>query len=159
MSSSIPLAVANLVTMLDPNQGGTLPAGSQVFVQKYMPRFIAPLTLQIMEVHGKQEPAEMSPGYRREEMYDIHCCLSYAEGDNNYTNAFNQAFAAFKTIETTIGNNPWLSVAAQPGPGNGAVRFAQIEAEDYVPNADIKGLVVGEIEFTVNCQARITSLT
>lgn len=159
MSSSIPLAVNNLLVMMDPNQGGALPTGSQVIFRKYMPRYIAPVTLQVSEVHGAQSPAELGPTYRREEEYEIHCCLAYTEGDDNFLNAFNQTMSNFAIVERTIGNNPWLSVASNPGPGNGAVRFAEILNEDFVPDADSKGFVVGEMTFTVRCQQRITSLS
>ena len=162
MATSIQTAVHNFLQMMDPNKGGVLPSGSQVIYRKFMPRYIAPLTLQVSEVHGEQEPAEMSPGYRREERYDMHCCLSYTSGgtqDADFLYAFDQVFNNFTLIETTIANNPWLSVAPVPGPGNGPVRFAQTIQLDYVPNADTYGKIVGELTFTVHCEARVSSLT
>lgn len=153
MSSSIPGAVNAFLTMMDPLQGGALPAGTQVWFGKPLPKYIAQTTLQVVEVHGDpgQEPAELGPTYRREEVYDIACILTCWTGQpDDYLGMFNQVFSVLKTVEVTVANNPTL---------NGNVRFAQIHTLDFVPDSDDAGHVLGSLTFTVNCQARITSLS
>jgi hypothetical protein len=63
MGSSVPAAVANLLEIAT----SVLPSNSLVWMGELVPKFTAPITLQITGVTGEQAPAELGPNYRREE--------------------------------------------------------------------------------------------
>lgn len=157
MSSSIPGAVANLITIMT----AALPSTVEVYFSAEEGKFQAPQCFQIVGVVGDQQPAEMSPGYKREETYAIQCKLVSFQGDQSsaaYITRMQEVMALFATVETTIGNNPWLSTTGQHD-GTSAVRFAEVGTMDLVPKPAAIGGSSCELSFDVHCSQRITSLT
>jgi len=151
MASSIPGAVQALITMMDPLQGGVLPAGTQVWFGLPLSRYIAPVTLQITSVRIEQDDiVVLGPSYRHEEVYSIECILTECFGDGNHLQRFLDVFTTYNTIETTIANNPTL---------NQNVRVAIPEKTGYSPTADQKGLPVGTLTFEIRCEQRVNSLS
>lgn len=157
MSSSIPGAVSNLITILT----AALPSTTEVYFSADEGVFKAPQCLQIIGVVGDQQPAEMSPGYKREETYAIQCKLVSFAGDQSsadYVARMQEVMALFATVEITIGNNPWLSTTGAHD-STSAVRFAEVGTFDLVPKPNGTGGSTCELSFDVHCSARVTSLT
>jgi hypothetical protein len=157
MSSAIPGAVANLITILT----AALPATTEVYFSADEGTFKAPQALMVCGVVGDQQPAEMSPGYKREETFAIQCKLVSFAGDQSsaaYVARMQEVMAMFATVEITIGNNPWLSTTGAHD-ATSAVRFAEVGTFDLVPKPNGTGGSVCELSFDVHCTQRITSLT
>lgn len=158
MSSSIPAAVANLITILT----AALPASTQVV---YGPppssgtheTYLAPNALWVSEVIGNQDPAELGVNYRREENYSIICELTAFEGDQDFLATMQSCFTLFKTVEVTIANNPWLSTSGL-NDSTAAVRFAEVGDINFTPQLTPKGQSNGSLQFHVRCSQRIDSL-
>jgi hypothetical protein len=147
MSSAVPNTIDQFMAIVT----AVLPSDAQVWFGKPLSKYIANTTLQITGVqNGRQEPAEMSPEYRREEEFDLVCQLTYWEGDLDFVGAKDQVYATFSLITVAVANNPTL---------NGAVRFAQPRQFDFTPDSTPDGFTIGVLNFTLNCQARIASLT
>jgi hypothetical protein len=147
MASSVPNAVNAFLSIAQT----ALPVNSLVWFGKPLGVYTAPVTLQVVGVHtGEQVVATIGPEYKREETYEIQCVLTSFAGDANFAGRMAEVFAAFGLLTLAIGNNPTL---------NQTVRFAEIHSFEYSPDADAKGMTLGELPFTVACQARISSLT
>jgi hypothetical protein len=127
-----------------------LPDDAYVWYGKRMGSFSAPLTLQIYGWKGTQEPAELAPNLRREENFDINCCLSSFAGDMDFASRETEVMAQWSKITTALGNDATL--------GN-IVRWAQITEYEFVPDSNIDGKSIGSLEFNVNCQQRIESMS
>jgi hypothetical protein len=112
--------------------------------------FSAPLTLQVYGFKGSQIPAELSPQARREETFDIDCCVSSYQGDDDLEARMAEAQTAWALLSVAVGNDYTF--------GN-IVRWAQITDYDFIPSSDTTGKTLGSVEFKVNCQQRIDSLT
>lgn len=157
MSSAIPGAVANLITILT----AALPSTVEVYFSADEGVFKAPQALCIVGVVGDQQPAEMSPGYRREETFAIQCKLVSFAGDQSsaaYLARMQEVMALFATVSVTIGNNPWLSTTGAHD-GTSAVRFAEVGTFDLVPKPNGTGGSTCGLSFDVHCSQRVTSLT
>ena len=147
IGSSVPDALAGFMSIAT----AAFPEGVQVWFGKPLPRYEAPITLQILGVRpGEQEAITLGPDYTREERYSIECLLTSYAGDPDYIGRAQEVFTEFHLLTIAVANNPTL---------NGAVRFAEIKSFEYVPDADGAGKTLGALTFTVDCQARITSLT
>lgn len=151
MATSIDGAVHALLTMMDPTQGGVLPAGALVTFGKYLPAYEASITFQVTGVRVNEDNiAELGPSYRHEEDFDIEAILAIWAGDNDQLQRFDDVFTNYNLIETTIANNPTL---------NGNVRVAVVSKGDYTPDQDAAGNTVGELSININCTQRVASLT
>lgn len=150
MSSSIPNAIQQFIAIATTALPNSPSIPTQVWFGKPLPRYIAPVTLQITGVTGQQDPAELGPTYRREEKYNLNCLLTTWAGDDNHLQGMLDAFGYFALITVAVANNPTL---------NSAVRFAQPRSLGYTPDADPSGKRVGTLAFTLACEARVTSLT
>lgn len=146
MSSAIPGAVQALISIAQ----GALPSDATVWFGVPLPVYEAPITLQILKVTGEQEVAQLGPNYRREETFEIHCCLTSFAGDNDFVSRMTEVYANFSLLTVAIATNYTL---------NNTVRFAEIRQFDYQPDADGKGMTLGQLDFAVACQVRIESLT
>lgn len=160
MTSAAPAAVTVFFNMM--TSAFASDTTMQVYFGAELSPFVAPKILQILGVnHGDQQPAEMGPSYRREEQFHINCKLtSYAgdQGNAAFLTRMNECYAAFAIIEKAIGNNPWLSVSGNNDSTN-TVRYAEIATYDFMPEITDKAGSVGEIDFSIFCSQRITSLT
>lgn len=146
MASSIPGATQALISIAT----AALPSTAQIWFGKALPVYTAPLTLQILKMSADQEWAFLGPTYKREEIYAIHCELTSWAGDQDYISRLNEVMNAFQTLTLAIYNNPTL---------NNTVRLCEVKRLDYEPDADAKGMSLGRLDFTVDCQQRISTLT
>lgn len=146
-SSAIPGAVAQFMSIA----GAALPSGTTVWFGAELPTYTTPLTLQITEVTGDQKPAEIGPGYRREETFSLACSLSaYAGGTPNFPALLTQVMDGFALLSSAVGNNPTL---------NQAVRFAEVGNFVIEADTDSNGLSALTLTFALRCQQRVLSLS
>jgi hypothetical protein len=161
MSSSIPGAVANLITILT----AALPSTVEVYFSADEGKYKAQQALLITGVMADQQPAELSPEHKVEESYAIQCKLVSFAGDQSsaaYIARMTEVMALFQTVTITISNNYSLSTTVPPPPSydvNSAVRQAEIGTIDLVPKPAALGGSSCELSFDVHCSQRITTLT
>lgn len=149
MSASLPTAIPAYISILQ----AALPTGFQVKLGTIVGVYIAPQTLLISGVRFTQDAyAELGPTYRHEEQYVISNSLcSSSGGIDDEPTRLQEVYTLYKTIQTTIANNPNL---------NNTVRLAWPKQVSYSPTYDaIHGYSVGVLNFEVECQVRVTSLT
>lgn len=153
--SAIPQALLNLLALAT----ATFPAGTTVYYGEELPAFAAPLTFQITEITGDQQPAELGQ-YRREEMFSFICSLTVSQGGapvNDFSAQLISLMASFGLLSKAIGNNPWLSTSGQNDSTN-AVRFAEVGNFRIMSETDGNGLGGSTLDFSVRCTQRVTSL-
>jgi hypothetical protein len=160
MSSCMPIATANFLTLMT----AVLPtSGVNVYFGNPMSMYTAPIHLQVYEVEGTQEWAELGPSYRREEMFAIKCKLSSYAGDTDFLSRMQETYNTFETITIAVANDPTLTGIPNgvitAGGTQGAVRIAQVTNMVFVPKGGANGKSMGELNFDVECTQRITSLT
>jgi hypothetical protein len=145
--TAIPGATAALLSILTTAfaQDGT------VLVQfGPLPEYVPAVTIQITEVTGNQNPAELGPNYRREESFSIVCSIVTYEGDQNFAAAMASAFSYFTQISPIIGNNPSL---------NNTVRYAQVGNFHGEPDVTPKAQCIYTLDFNIRCTQRVESLS
>jgi hypothetical protein len=146
-SSAIPGALVQVIAVAS----DALPVGSTVWFGEELPTYSAPVTLQVTEITGDQNPAEIGPQYRREETFSLVCSLScYQGGAPDFPGLLGTVMTNFALVSKAIGNNPSL---------NGAVRYAQVGNFIVTPVTDSNGLSALTLDFSVRCEARVTSLS
>lgn len=145
MSSSAPAAVAYYLALAR----ATLPDVLVVF-RKKLGVFTTPITLQVFGFTGTQIPAELSPQARREENFIIDCSLSSYMGDDDFEARLTEVMNAWSALTVAVGSDYSLG---------GTVRWAQITEYTFVPDTDTSGKSLGTLEFKVDCQQRIATLT
>jgi len=146
MSSIIPAARKQFVAMC----AAVLPDDTFIWFGKRLAMYSSPLMLQIYGWTAEQEPAELAPNLRREEIFDLHCCLSSFRGDQDFDAREAEVMANWSLITTAVGNNATL---------NQTVRWAQITQYEFIPDVDSKGMSIGSLEFTLGCVQRIESMS
>lgn len=147
MSSSLPNALPAFVSIAT----AALPAGFQVKEGSIFGPYVSPQALLITGVHFTEDAyGEMSPIYRHEEHYSIQCALCGSLGIDDQASLIATMYGLYSNISVAIANNPNL---------NNTVRLAWTRQLDYVMSYDSKGFSVGTVQFEVQCQARVTSLT
>jgi hypothetical protein len=148
MSSVAPAATSYFLTLAR----SVLPDDAFVILMKSGTPlvFTAPLTLQVYGFTGSQVPAELSPQARREEEFSIDCCISSYMGDDDLEARMEEAQAGWDLLSVAIGNDYTLGHI---------VRWAQMAEYSFIPSKDTSGKALGSVEFKVNCQQRIDSLT
>lgn len=156
--SSVGPAVFNFYTALNAAVPATLSGGAVQLAFGELPEYVAPVTLQILEVTGDQEPAEMGVNFRREETFSIVCELVTWAGDQNYQQRFTDALTIWNTILVMVGNNPWLSTSGL-NDATAAVRYAEVGDFSFIPHADNMGQSRCSLQFHVRCSQRINSLS
>lgn len=127
-----------------------LPQDVFIWYGKRLGVFSAPITLQCFGWTASQEPAELGPNLRREETFDLKLCLSSFAGDQDFDAREAECMSNWSLITTALGNDGSL--------GN-IVRWAQITDYEFSPNANADGQSIGNLDFTVNCQQRIESMS
>lgn len=158
MSSSIGPAVNNLIKIVTNAVPATLTGeGETQVVFGDLSQYVAPVTLQIMEVVGNADPAELGPNFRREETYSIVCEIVTFAGDQDYLTRFNDAMTVYNAICVAVGNNPWLSTSGL-NDATAAVRFAEVGDFSIAPHATPIGQSVCSLQFHVRCSQRVDSL-
>jgi hypothetical protein len=159
MATSVDVAVENFIAVVTAAIPATVAdEGATQVVFGDAPKYVAPVTLQIMEVTGDAKTAEMGPNFRREEAYSIVCEIVTFAGDQNFTQRFIDCVAIFKAVIVAVGNNPWLSTSGL-NDSTAAVRFAEIGDFSIVPHATARGQSVCSLQFHVRCSQRVNSLT
>jgi hypothetical protein len=147
-SSAIPGALIQMLAIAK----AALPADTTIWWGKELSTYTSPLTFQITEITGDQQPAEMGPGYRREETFSLVCSLSSYQGGDQGQGALdglNTVMLNFALISAAIGNNPNL---------NQAVRFAQVGNFIISTDTDGNGTTAVTLDFQVRCEQRVLSL-
>ena len=157
MASSVGPAVNNAIGIITAAIPATISEGHTQVAFGDLPRYVAPVTLQIMEVTGDQQPAEIGLNYRREETYSIVCEIVVWSGDQDYVTRFDDCMLIFNKVAVAIGNNPWLSSSGL-NDSHAAVRFAEVGNMSIIPHATPKGQSVCSLEFHIRCSQRIDSL-
>lgn len=145
--SAIPGALAQLLAIAT----AALPDGTTVYFGPEQRAYTAPLTFQVSEIPGDQEPGPISPDFMREEKFSLVCSLiAYQGGVADFSGALADLMANFVLLSRAIANNPRL---------NEAVRFAQVGNFHVHPETDANGFSATYLDFSVRCEQRVTSLT
>lgn len=119
------------------------------------------ITLQIAGVRfNADEFAELGPTYRHEEHYVINCTLwSWAGGTPDYAALIQDAGACYADLSIAVANAPQLEIG-QNGIGTfGNFRLAWTRQLNWTPTPDPFGRAAVQIDFEVQCQARVNSLS
>jgi hypothetical protein len=147
VSSSLPNALPAFVSIVT----AALPADFQVKEGQIFNPYVAPQSLLITGVHFTLDStAELGPLYKHEEHYSILCALTTTGGTDDQASRLAEAYGLYANVSIAVANNPNL---------NNTVRLAWTRQLDYVMGYDAKGFSVGTVQFEVQCQARVTSLT
>lgn len=148
MATSIPQAVPQFISIAQ----AALPSGFQIQFGTIFDPNIQPQALLVTGVNVILDAyAEMSPVYRHEEHYNIECTLSGLSGQPGQDAViFSQVYQLYDDIAIAVANNPNL---------NNTVRLAWCRQLKYQPGRDAKGLLVGTLDFEVQCQQRVNSLS
>jgi hypothetical protein len=156
MSSSVPAAVDGLMKLMT----AVLPETTTVAIGKSgLQVYQAPLTFLVINVLGDGTPGEMGPSYRIEERYSIMCELTSYAGDTNFLQRWTEVLDAWATVTVAIANDPHLTGTPNSPNVNGPVRYAKYTNYSLQADADPKGQSIGCLQFAVDCQQRVTSLT
>jgi hypothetical protein len=147
--SAIPGAVLAVLSMASASLS-TSYSNATIWFGKALPAYTNPVTFQIVSVKGNQLPAEISPGYRREETFMMYCQIIVYQGDTNFPVVLTNAFTVWDIIALMIGDNPTL---------NYTVRFAEVKNMSVTADADPLGKGAIVISFNIACQQRVHSLT
>lgn len=144
--SAIPGALVQLLAVAT----AAFPPNTTVYYGEDLPAYTAPLTLQISEIVGDQEPADIGQ-FKREEAWQFTCSLiTYVGGVPDWVAQLVSTFASFSLLSLAIGNNPTL---------NGSVRFAQVGNFVTHSETDANSQGATTLDFAVRCTQRVTSLT
>jgi hypothetical protein len=158
VSSSIGPAVKNFIAIAT----AAIPAsvtgeGATQVVFGDISRYVAPVTLQIIEVTGDADVAELGVNFRREETYSIVCEVVTYAGDQDYTQRFQDCMLIYNSVQVAVANNPWLSTSGL-NDDTAAVRFSELGNYSIIPHATPKGQSVCSLQFHVRCSQRVDSL-
>jgi len=146
-SSAIPGALVQALAIAT----DAFPADTTIWYGADLPSYTAPLTFQITEITGDQEPAEIGQLYRREETFNLVCTLTtYTGGSPDFPSQLTDLMGSFALLSAAIGNNPTL---------NGAVRFAQVGNFVVTPQTDANGQSATTLDFNIRCTQRVNSLS
>lgn len=146
MSASLPSSIPALVTIAQ----GALPTNFQVALSKVPPVYVPSQSLLITGVRfSKDAYAELGPTYRHEEQYTVSCSLFSSAGGSDALARLQEVYSLYTAIQEAIANNPTL---------NATVRLAWPKQQAFTPGADANGLDVGQLDFQVYCEVRVTSL-
>jgi hypothetical protein len=158
MATSIPAAVKNFTTIATTAIPSSITGeGRTQVVFGDLTEYVAPVTLQIIEVTGNAEVAELGVNFRREETYSIVCQVVTWAGDQDYFTRFNDAMTIYNVLVVAVANNPWLSTSGL-NDSTAAVRFAELGDYSIVPHATPSGKSACSLEFHVRCSQRVDSL-
>lgn len=157
MPSSIGPAVINFIEIAKTAIPATISGGETNVVFGDLATYVAPVTLQIIEITGNADVAELGRNYRREETYSIVCEAVTWAGDQDYVQRFTDAMTIYNTLVVAVANNPWLSTSGL-NDTTAAVRFAEIGDYSIIPHAGPTGESTCSLQFHVRCSQRVDSL-
>ena len=146
--------VYNLFSTTYPYDANNVP--TFVWFGTELAAFSAPTTIEINCVDpADQEPAELGPNYRREELYSIKCKITVfngqgAGGATDFLARMDDCFTVWKALEIAVANDPTLG---------GNVRYAEFGEMNYEPTTDGSGRAMGCLTWCIRCSQRVTSLS
>ena len=146
MSSCIPAARKYFLNMCTT----VLPQDCYIYYGKRLGVFSAPLTLQCFGWTAIQEPAEIGPDLKREEIFDLNCALSSFAGDQDFEARETEVMSNWSLITTAVGLD---------GSFGNIVRWAQVTQYEFVPDANLDGQSIGTLDFKIACVQRIASMS
>lgn len=163
MSSSVPAVIPAFLSLAQ----GALTAGAQVWFGSVAPVFqstsgsvsgvTSGITLQVSGVHFDEDTfGEIGPNYRHEEHYNIvGCVIASGNGPPETINAtlLQDAYTEYNNLTVAVSNNPTLGL---PTP---APRLAWPRQLGVVPTPAANGMPMVQIQFEIQVQARVNSLT
>lgn len=135
----------------------TLPEGATVWFGEELGTYSAPVTLQITEITGDQQPAEIGARYRREETFNLVCLLTcYQGGPQVFPSVLGDVMAQFNALALAVGDNPSLT-----GPDDTVqvARYCQVGNFIITPNSDQNGMSAVTLSFALRCAQRVESLS
>lgn len=147
MASSQLAAVSYLMSSWKTIFGASSSNSVVIHYGKPLPKYIAPLTLQIVGITGEDYPISLGPDYIQKEEYEIQCVLALWAGDNDELGRFAETQAAFQKITNGILADITLG---------GSVLWALPRKLDTLPDADATGRATSIMTFTIQCEARVT---
>ena len=154
MASSIPGAVEYWLNLAKTTLASTAtsPDGVYVWFGSPLSRYVAPITLQVIEISEiTHQWAELGSQYKIEETYKIHNQLVSFAGDNNQIGRMTEVFSNLQLLTVALGNDYTLG-------GNVRLCLPLVEGE-YMPGTDPSGRTAGALTFDIHCEARVASLT
>ena len=157
MATSVRPAVTNFIAIAKAAIPATISGGETNVVFGDLAQYVAPVTLQIIEVTGNAEVAELGVNYRREETYSIVCEIVTWSGDQDYKQRFDDAVTVYDQVTIAVAKNPWLSTSGL-NDSTAAVRFAEIGDFSIIPHAGPTGESTCSLQFHVRCSQRVDSL-
>lgn len=157
MASSVPLSVPAFISVIQ----GALPSTAIVQLSTVPPTFAAP---QLVLVEGirfsEDEYAELGPTYRHEERYNLMCCLynqgGLYEDEPDMSALMVATYTLYNDISVAVANNPTLGLSLS---GGSSFRLGWCRQIAYTPAIDARGMSFGKLDFEVECQARMVSLS
>ena len=157
MATSVGTAVTNFISIATAAIPATVSGGDTNVVFGDLAQYVAPVTLQIIEVTGDAQVAELGQNFRREETFSIVCELVTWAGDQDYKQRFDDAVTVYDLVTIAVATNPWLSSTGSHD-NTSAVRFAEIGDFSIIPKAGPEGESTCSFQFHVRCSARVDSL-
>lgn len=161
VGSAIPGTVAAFMSLCQE----VLPTNATVYFGSALPAYTNPYTLQIVEVNGDQQAAEIGQRYRREETFALTCQLVYYDGSPQsptagpqFLDLTNKVMDAFQAIALAIGNNPSLTDYSTPDVTQVA-RYTEVGNFIVTPETDSNGRCAVILSFSLRCQQRVESLS
>ena len=127
-----------------------LPDDTYIFYGAKLSKFSSPLMLQCYGWTALQEPGEIGPNLRREEAFDLNCCLSSFQGDQDFDAREQEVMTNWALITVALNNDASF---------NSLIRWAQITEYNFQPEPGVEGSSVGSLEFKVGCVQRIDTMS
>lgn len=151
--SAIPGTLAAFMSLAET----ALPEGSTVYFGSELGAYSTPHTLQITEISGDQEPAEIGGRYRRDETFQLVCLLTYYNGGiANFPAALDTVMADFQSLAVAVSANPSLTGALDPdGSTVQVARYCEVGNFIITPQTDAKGLSAVTLSFALRCVQRV----
>lgn len=163
MSSSVPAVIPAFISLAQSalTTGAQVWFGSVMSVQQSGPGNVAQvgsgITLQIPAIHfDEDEFVVLGPSYPHEEHYNIQGMLTaWSNGVNEgvYAQLLQDAYLEYGKLTVAIGNNPTLGLTT-PIP-----RLSMPRQLGVNPTPDARGFPTVQIQFEIQVQARVPSLT
>ncbi len=92
---------------------------------------------------------EIGPNLRREEIFDLNCCLSSFAGDQDFDAREAEVMTNWALVTVALNNDASF---------NNLVRWAQITEYEFTPEANATGQSIGTLDFKVNAVQRIDTM-
>jgi hypothetical protein len=153
VGSAIPGALTALLELAT----ATFPYDSTIWFGKELTTFSEPVTFQITEIDGDQQPIEIGGRYRRDETFAFVCLLTCYDGEPQaYGELLSQVMSNFNLLALAIGDNPSLTAV---GASVQVVRYSEVGNFIITTDTDSNGKSAVTLSFQVRCQQRVESLS